>query len=115
MQETKYTEIFRLKDMLTKAKIEFIFHDRSINIGGVLDFESYQIIVNNPITQKRIISVIEGRGTYGEEENLLEIMGCLTAEEEAHDSVKGWLTAEEVFSRITKELDELGVEYEKRT
>lgn len=113
MQETKYTEIFRLKDMLTKAKIEFIFHDRSINIGGVLDFESYQIIVNNPITQKRIISVIEGRGTFGEEENLLEINGCLTEEEEKEDIVKGWLTAEDVYLRIIKKFDELGVEYEK--
>jgi hypothetical protein len=37
---------------------------------------------------------------YGSEDGLLEIMGLLTPEEEGWDEVRGWLTAEDVFSRI---------------
>ena len=47
-------------------------------------------------------SVIFGKGTYGFESGELEIMGLLTPEEEACYSVAGYLTAEEVFNRISK-------------
>ena len=50
----------------------------------------------------RLISVIQGHGTYGEKEDLLEIQGCLTPRELEEDSVKGYLTAKEVFKRIKK-------------
>lgn len=100
---TKYTAIFTLRNMLAAAGIKYEFKDRS---SKIIDFENYQIRVYEPKSGKQIISVIEGRGTYGEEENLLEIMGCLTPEEEKDDRVLGWLTAENVFERIVKRLQE---------
>lgn len=56
--------------------------------------------INYPNREKRIISVIEGIGTYGEADDKLEIMGGLTEEEAENDDVAGWLTAENVFERI---------------
>ena len=50
----------------------------------------------------RIISVVEGIGSYGREADKLEIMGLLTPEEAERDSVAGWLTADDVFRRIQK-------------
>ena len=44
--------------------------------------------------------MIQGYGTYGGKQNLLEIMGLLTPEESKSDCVCGWLTAEDVFARI---------------
>jgi len=43
-------------------------------------------------------------GTFGSQEDKIEIMGLLTDEEAEHDSVLGYLTAEEVFERIKKYL-----------
>lgn len=92
----KYNEIFRLKKMLEKENISFVYTDRTID-----DFMRYQIVVykrNDP--NNRLVSVVEGIGTYGNKLDLLEIMGLLTPEEKQSDSVVGYLTAEEVFRRI---------------
>ena len=51
-----------------------------------------------------MVSAIEGFGSYGYADDLIEIMGLLTPEESENDSVKGWLTAEEVFKRIKEAL-----------
>lgn len=48
-------------------------------------------------------SVICNDVSYGHEDGLLEIMGLLTDEEEEFDDVKGWLTADDVFERISKD------------
>ena len=104
--KTKYTEILKLKEMLEKENIEFEWLDRSITFPPELDLlkhEHYQIIVYNKDKTKQIISVIQGSCTYGEEENLLEIMGLLTEEESREDCVLGYLTADNVFNRIIKE------------
>lgn len=61
-----------------------------------------------PSNAARVCSVITGAYTYGGDEGLLEIMGLLTEEEREIDSVKGWLTAEDVFSRIQKHWQENG-------
>ena len=89
-----YTEIFRLKKMLEKAKIPFDF---SILHGG------YHIVYTAD-SNKRICSVIEHDGSYGREKDLLEIQGLMTKEEleETQDNVLGYLTAEDVFQRIEK-------------
>lgn len=50
----------------------------------------------------KICSVVEGHGTYGANEDKLEIMGLLTEEELEYDTVCGYLTAEDVFERIKK-------------
>lgn len=108
MSETKYTEIFRLKEMLEQAEIPFVYTDRSYQFDiplfdGTTKFTHYHIEYPEGMpTDKRVCSVIQGYGSYGGQANLLEIMGLLTPEEEQDDSVCGWLTAEEVFERIKK-------------
>lgn len=98
-----YTEIFKLKSMLEDAEIPFIFTDESsyISLPGVL-LERYHI--EYPCSYAvgdRVCSVIQGYGTYGAEKDLLEIMGLLTDEEYGENgTVRGSLTAEDVFSRI---------------
>lgn len=109
-----YKEIFKLKVMLDKANIPYEFLDRSF-----IDYEEhklqypfYQIIVYEPNQEDieepiRLISVIQGRGTYGEVEDLLEIQGCLTSRESKWDSVAGHLSASNVYKRIRKRYMEL--------
>lgn len=124
---SKYKEIFKLKEMLEKAEIPYIFIDRVEEDRKLMknneylneylkDKEYYQILLFDDFREvmehyntykvfddeKRIISIVQGYGTYGEEDDLLEIMGLLTEEEEKIDSVTGYLTAEDVFNRIIK-------------
>lgn len=95
-------EIFKLKVMLDNVNIPYEFLDRSyINYEKhELERPFYQIIVYDKETNNRLISVIEGYGTYGVNSDLLEIQGLLTDEESENDSVVGYLTAENVFKRI---------------
>ena len=124
---SKYKEIFKLKEMLEKAEIPYIFIDRFEEDRKLMknneylneylkDKEYYQILLFNDFrevmeryntykvfdNEKIIISIVQGYGTYGEEDDLLEIMGLLTEEEEKIDDVTGYLTAEDVFNRIVK-------------
>ena len=91
----KYNEIFKLKKLLEDANIPFVIHSE---VCGVL--ERHQI--EYPCSEKRVCSVIEGKYTYGAEQDLLEIMGLLTRKEAKHDFVCGYLSAKEVFKRIKK-------------
>jgi len=95
----KYTEIFKLKDMLEKEGISFEWKDESY-LFSTIGEEKYHICVPGFDLGARIVSIIQGWGTYGAEEDKLEIMGLLTNEEAEHDSVVGGLTAQDVFSRI---------------
>lgn len=99
-------EIFKLKDLLENENIKFEFKDNSMNLPNIMNYKfdenfgkHYQICcpANN---ENRYVSVVQGYGTYGVEEDLLEIMGLLTPAEEEKDSVIGYLTAEEVLKRI---------------
>lgn len=115
-------EIVRLHEMLLAAGIEHEWRDRTPPGWKECVEElphlftprnwGWQIIVYKP-DGERLISAIEGWGTYGFNDgsdpvwseipsDLIEIMGLLTPEEAALDSVVGWLTAEDVFSRILK-------------
>ncbi len=86
-----YKEILKLKKMLDEAKIPYqSFDDNALGIG----VPAYQLRLNHDI------DVIEHCGSYGNKEDLLEIMGALTREEREHDIVLGYLTAEEVFKRF---------------
>ena len=101
--------------MLTDAGIEHEWKDRTppgwgtYNKGLEHIVWGWQIIVYKK-DGERLISAIEGYGTYGygsyfdeeEDGDLIEIMGLLTPEEAEHNSVAGWLTAEEVFRRIVE-------------
>ena len=98
----KYTEIFKLKKMLEENNIPFDYEDNSLCKGS----QHHQICVPCFDLKKRVISVIQGFGTYGGQADLLEIMGLMTKEEKADDGVAGWLTADNVFERIKKYLKE---------
>ena len=89
--DKNYTEILKLDKMLTDAKIPHTL-DRFL--------DGWQVIYS--INGKRIADAIQHCGSYGNEKNLLEIMGLLTPEEEQHDSVRGYLSAEDVFNRMSK-------------
>ena len=124
---SKYKEIFKLKEMLEKAEIPYIFFDRfeenrklmknneylneylkDKGYYHILLFDDFREVMERYNTykvfdnEKIIISIVQGYGTYGEEDDLLEIMGLLTEEEEKIDDVTGYLTAEDVFNRIVK-------------
>lgn len=94
----KYNEILRLKEMLTQHQIPFDFSEFH---GG------YHICY--PSEDNVICSVIEHDGSYGREEDKLEIQGLLTEQEleETDDTVLGYLTAEDVFARISKHWENL--------
>lgn len=111
MYEKPCKEIFRLKRMLEKAEIPFEFiegfgHDKSLKEEFPDLMEHYQICY--PSRRNMKISVIEGFGTFGREQDRLEIMGGLTPWEQFHhgDSPIGFLTAENVFKRIKKDWEE---------
>lgn len=97
MTKENYKEILRLKEMLEKAGIPFEFNEY---MGG------YQLCYPKKETFDDIVcSVIEHNGSYGQEQDLLEIMGLLTDEELKNDDVVGFLSAENVFERIKKHYD----------
>ena len=91
----KYNEIFKLKSMLEENHIPFEWIEHN-------DFRNGYQICYPAKSEKRICSVIEHSFSYGNEKDLLEIQGLLTAEEEEeeYDSVLGNLTADNVFQRI---------------
>lgn len=103
----KYSEIFKLKRMLEEAGIPFTFSDDTFGVKKKFDagnpvvkayyyhlYPAYQIRLGN------LADAIENCFSYGNEQDLLEIMGGLTEEEEEYGGVLGWLTAEEVFKRF---------------
>jgi len=94
----KYNEIFKLKKMLEKAEIPFVFKEHKDIRDG------YQILYPAG-GEKRQCSVIEHSCSYGNKQDLLEIMGLLTDEESQYDCVKGFLSAENVFERIKKDYE----------
>ena len=100
--ETKYKEIFKLRKLLDHILIPYAFLERD-------DLNGFQIIY--PCTDNPICSVIEHDYSYGADKDLLEIMGLLTEQEKQEDSVKGYLSANDVFYRIKKHFDEEGVIY----
>lgn len=104
----KYKEIFKLKEMLEKAKIPFEF--ANTNPLGIDASWAERLQIGYPVLPPdngNVCSVIEGIDTYGQEQDLLEIMGLLTPEEHEHDSVKGYLIAEDVFERIKTHYSEV--------
>ena len=102
----KIEEIKKLHEMLDEAGIFHEFHERFGSESCVGECGGYQIIVFYK-DGERMISAVEGMGTYGAEDDLIEIMGLLTPEEEEYDSVCGYLTAQNVFDRIVAHKDEI--------
>ena len=93
-------EILKLKQMLEEAKIPFEFTDDFFHGDHK---PSYQIIIRDKDKENQersLCNAIYHYGSYGYDQNLLEIMGALTEEEEEDNSVLGYLTADEVFKRF---------------
>ena len=97
MVNPKYQEILKLHIMLLNNDIP---HDILRDCDGW--YISYPCAGLD-----RVLSAVEFRGTYGAEKDLIEIMGLLTPEELLMDSIKGYLTAEEVFNRIKEHYEEV--------
>lgn len=85
-----YREILRLDRMLCNEGIPHVLQKHT---------DGWQIIYPKD-GEERIMDAIENFGGYGSDKDLLEIMGLLTPEEEQHDRVVGYLTAQNVFERI---------------
>ena len=90
----KFSEIIKLKGMLEAENIPFEFH-------YMPDLHGFQICYPKG-GDKRVCSIIEHVHSYGNERNLLEIMGLLTDEELECNSVVGGLSAENVLKRVKK-------------
>lgn len=131
----KYTEIFKLKEMLEEAGIPFTFTDDLFNAKAAFMknpekaeadrpnmYPAYQIRIGH------LADAIQHHFSYGEASDLIEIMGGLTEEEggkedeEVDGEVLGGLTAEEVFKRFkycyihnTRVYKEETVKYERLT
>lgn len=96
MVNTKYQEILKLHDMLLDKSIPHVIER---------DLDGWHI--SYPwVGKERVLSAVEFKGTYGAEQDLIEIMGLLTPGEFLMDSVKGYLTAENVFNRIKEHYEE---------
>ena len=72
-------------------------------ISAKLPFEVVELYgapqVCYPSKEKCVCDAVCHSGSYGHEQGLLEIMGLNT---DPTDDVEGWLTAEEVFKRISQ-------------
>ena len=97
-------EIERLADMLTKAGVPFERNDAEEEKKFASIGDRYMRRIAYPSKKDRICSAIQGFGSYGEKQNLIEIMGILTEHGNAGD-VEGCLTAKDVFTRIKKHWD----------
>lgn len=91
--DSNYQEILKLDRMLTDASIPHTL-DRL--------FDGWQVCYPTREQPELVMDAIEHYGSYGKDEDKLEIMGLLTPDEEEYDSVLGYLTAEDVFERVRK-------------
>lgn len=92
----KYTEIFRLKEMLERENIPFEFEKDE-------EYKEYIIRIPKEYNKEECLMIVyQGEHTYGGRNNLLEICGGTTLEErkEQGEEYLGYLTAENVFERI---------------
>lgn len=88
-------EIEKLGQKLTEANIPYERHD-SDGIHGILGMEMKRI--KYPQRERCVCSAIQGSYSYGGDENLIEIRGLTKNGED----IEGYLTAEDVFERISE-------------
>lgn len=90
-KEFSPTEMYKLINLLIKAKIPF-------EVVELCDTPQ----VYYPSAENCICDVICHSGSYGHDQGLLEVMGLNT---DPTDDVEGWLTAEEVYKRISQDYE----------
>ena len=96
------SELDKLEAYLKDKGIPYTREDkeeRRDQQGYILSMPRHQIIVNDS-EGRRLWDAICQRGSYGNEEGLLEVMGSPVVREEDGDSICGWLTAEDVIARL---------------
>ena len=86
-----YKEILKLDRMLSNAVIPHTCERL---------FDGWKVCYPSAKSEEIVMDAIEHYGSFGHDNDTLEIMGLLTPEEEAIDSVLGHLSADEVFARI---------------
>lgn len=91
-------EIFKLKEMLENENIPFEFAERE-------EMEGYQIGYPKLPPGQFKCSIIQHKYSYGNDINLLEIMGL-----SKNDDVEGYLSAEDVFERIKEHYKAGGID-----
>ena len=98
------TELNKLEEYLKEHNIPYERKDSDDlygNRGRIPDAfipDRHQIVVPN--REKYLWDAICHYGSYGCGQGLLEIMGSLVDQEKEHDTVVGWLTADDVISLI---------------
>lgn len=95
MGNIHFNPLDRLRGLLMISGIEFTNNGSSDGILGYLDRVYYRNKKG-----ELVCSAIWGKGSYGYEDDLIEIRGLLSDKEKEYDDVLGWLTPEEVFFRI---------------
>lgn len=90
--DRRYKEILRLDAMLNERHIPHICQKF---------MDGWQVVYPE-VGEKCVMDAIENYGSYGQEQDKLEIMGLLTPEEKKVDRVLGHLSAEEVCARIER-------------
>ena len=91
------SELDKLEAYLRANNFEYVRIDKDEN---ALCKQMHKIVVNKDGVYQW--DAICHYGSYGYEQGLLEIYGNIVTEEDG-DSVVGWLTAEDVIKRISKE------------
>ena len=102
METRKKTELDKLEEYLIGRRITYERFDEDGLLDGngrVLRCDRHQICVPEEGESCRWDAICH-RGSFGFERGLLEIYGELVDIEEDGDSVKGWLTADDVIKRI---------------
>lgn len=108
MEKYKYQEIFKLKEMLENADIPFDWvenfgYDDAIvkNLKRIAPDLMHHYHITYPcFGDGRWISVVEGFGMYGSEQDLLEVMWN-------DGEVEGWLDAKTIFEKIKTNWEEI--------
>lgn len=96
MVNPKYQEILKLHVMLLDKSIPHVI-ERALDGWHI----SYPWV-----GKERVLSAVEFKGTYGAEQDLIEIMGLLTPRRISYGFRKGYLTAENAFDRIKRHYEE---------
>lgn len=92
-----FVEILKLEDKLAGAGIPY---EKRVKFGGWL-------IAMNDNDGRYIGDAVEHCGSYGRDEDLIEIMGFDIDPEEVGDSVIGYLNANEVFEYFKRAFEKI--------
>lgn len=91
----------RVEEYLKEKGIKYTRYDelRSAHVEWI---DRHQIAVPSLKEGEYQWDVICHFGSYGGDEGLLEIMGCIVNQEKVGDSVEGYLTSDEVIERVER-------------